>query len=174
MAFVDANYPLSELTGDVIAGFYRTYDAFGFGFLESVYRRALSVELKLAGLGVEREVPFELFHLGEAIGRYRADLIIEKTLIVEIKTGRFLDSEAIPQVLNYLNVTRLPLGLILFFGPKPKVKRVILDSTREYPVISRLKDRSTQSFGGANAVSVASVAHCSSPIIGSSQDSGNG
>jgi GxxExxY protein len=137
MALVDPNYLLSELTRDVIAGFYRTYDAFGFGFLESVYRRALSVELRLAGLRVEREVPFDLLHLGEEIGRYRADLIIEKTLIVEIKTGRLLDPEAIPQLLNYLNVTGLPLGLVLFFGPKPKVKRLIRNSAREYPVISR-------------------------------------
>src|SRR5205814_2665789 len=118
--FVDSNYPLSELTRDVIAGFYRTYDALGFGFLESVYRRALSAELRLAGLGVERELAFELFHLGECIGRYRADLIVEKTLIVEVKTGALLDPQAIPQLLNYLSVTRLPLGLVLFFGPKPK------------------------------------------------------
>ena len=136
MRYVDAKYPLSELTRDVIAGFYRTYDTLGFGFLESVYRRALSVELTLAGLGVEREVPFELFHLGEWIGRYRADLIIEKTLIVEVKRGTQFDPEAIPQLLNYLNVTKLPLGLVLFFGPKPRVKRVIRNGTRVYPVIS--------------------------------------
>src|SRR5207237_1765601 len=117
-----------------IAGFYRTYATLGFGFLESVYRRALSVELRLAGLGVEREVPFELFHLGEWIGRYRADLIIEKTLIVEVKRGTQFDPEAIPQLLNYLNVTKLPLGLVLFFGPKQRVKRVIRDGTRVYPV----------------------------------------
>ena len=41
------------------------------------------------------------------------------------------------QLLNYLNVTRLPLGLVLFFGPQPKVKRVIRDSTREFPIRSR-------------------------------------
>jgi GxxExxY protein len=135
--FVDPNYPLSELTRNVIAGFYRTYDAFGFGFLESVYKRALSAELRFARLGVDREVPFDLVHLGECIGRYRADLIVEKTLIVEVKTGVLLDPEAIPQLLNYLNVTKLPLGLVLFFGPKPKVKRLIRDSTRDYPVMTR-------------------------------------
>jgi len=52
---------------DVIAGVYRTYDALGFGFLESVYKRALSAQLRLAGLGVEREKRFEIFHLGECI-----------------------------------------------------------------------------------------------------------
>jgi len=44
---------------------------------------------------------------------------------------------AIPQLLNYLNVSRLPLGLVLFVGPQPKVKRVIRDSTREFPIRSR-------------------------------------
>jgi len=135
MRFVDdPNYPFSELSRDVIAGFYRTFSTFGFGFLESVYRRALVVELRHAGLAVEKEVAFELFHLGEWIGRYRADLIVEQQLIVEVKSGPSLDSHAIPQLLNYLNVTKLPLGLVLYFGPKPKVKRVIRDSTREYPV----------------------------------------
>jgi hypothetical protein len=67
MQFVNPCYPLSELTRDVIAGCYRSYDAFG---------------------------------------RYRADLIVERTLIVEVKTGLTLDPQAIPQLLNYLNVTR--------------------------------------------------------------------
>jgi GxxExxY protein len=137
MRFVDPKYPLSELTRDVIAGFYRSFDALGYGFLESVYGRALAVELRHAGLGVQSEVPFELFHRGEWIGRYRADLIVERKLIVEVKTGPSLDPTAIPQLLNYLNVTKLPLGLVLYFGPKPKVKRVIRDSTRAYPITAR-------------------------------------
>ena len=135
--FVEPNYPFSELTRDVIAGFYRAYDTFGFGFLESPYKRALSAELRFAGLEIEREVPFDLIHLGECIGRYRADLTVEKTLIVEVKTGPKLDPDAVPQLLNYLNVTKLPIGLILYFGSKPKVKRVIRDSTRKYPILAR-------------------------------------
>jgi GxxExxY protein len=139
MELVDPAYPLSELTRDVIAGFYRTYDAFGFGFLESVYKRGLAVELQNAGFQVEREVPFELFHLGQSIGFYRADLVVNSMLIVEAKTGSCLAPEAIPQLLNYLNVTKLPLGLVLHFGPKPKVKRVIRNSHREYPIVARPK-----------------------------------
>ena len=57
MRYVDPRYPLSELTRDVIAGFYRTYDALGFGFLELPYKRALSVELRQAGLTVEGKCP---------------------------------------------------------------------------------------------------------------------
>jgi GxxExxY protein len=88
-------------------------------------------------------VPFELFHLGEWIGRYRADLIVEQTLIVEAKAGPSNDPGAVAQLLNYLNVTQLPLGLVLFFGPKPKVKRVIRDSTRQYPIIAPETNQST-------------------------------
>ena len=122
MPLLDLKYPLSELTRDVIAGFYRSFDSFGFGFVEPVYRRVLAVELRHAGLNIQTEVPFELFHLGEPVGRYRADLIVEKQLIVEVKTGPALDPRAVAQLLNYLNVTRLRLGLVLFFGPTPKVK----------------------------------------------------
>lgn len=137
MRFVNPRYPLSELTRDVIAGFYRSFDAFGFGFRESAYRRILSVELRHAGLRVQSEVPFELFHLGEWIGQYRVDLIVERTLIVEVKTGLTLHPQAIPQLLNYLNVTKLPLGLVLFFGPKPQVRRLIRDDKRDYPIAPR-------------------------------------
>ena len=62
----------------------------------------------------------------------------DKTLKPLPDSMRRLDPlPAIPQLLNYLNVTRLPLGLVLFFGPQPKAKRVIRDSTREFPVRSR-------------------------------------
>jgi len=130
MPLLDPKYPFSELSRDVIAGFYRSFDSFGFGFLEPVHKRVLAVELRHAGLKIQTEVAFELFHLGEPVG-------VEEQLIVEIKTGTALDPSAIAQLLNYLNVTKLPLGLVLFFGPKPKVKRIIRDDTREYPVIER-------------------------------------
>ena len=79
MRFVNQRYPLSELTCDVIAGFYRSYDAFGFGFLEPVHRRVLSLELRHAGLAVQSEVPFELFHLSAAIGRSTYLVLLEQS-----------------------------------------------------------------------------------------------
>ena len=71
MRFVNPTYPLSELTRDVIAGFYCSYDAFGFGFLESAYRRVLAVELRHAGPAVESEVPFELFRNPKCVAPFR-------------------------------------------------------------------------------------------------------
>ena len=56
MPLLDLKYPLSELTRDVIAGFYRSFDSFGFGFVEPVYRRVLAVELRHAGLNIQTEV----------------------------------------------------------------------------------------------------------------------
>ena len=113
--------PLSELTRDVIAGFYRTFSAFGFGFVEPLYRRALAVELRHAGLGVENESRSKSSTWASGSGATGADLIVQQQLIVEV--GPSLDSHAIRQLLNYLNVTKLPPGLVLYFGPKPKAKR---------------------------------------------------
>ena len=61
----------------------------------------------------------------------------ERTLIVEVKPGPPLDPQPIPQLLNYLNVTKLPLGLVLYFGAAPKVRRVIRDDRRDYPFLPR-------------------------------------
>jgi len=58
------------------------------------------------------------------IGLYRADLIVESTVIVEVKTGLLLDPGVIPQTLNYLKASGLSVGLVVYFGPSVKVKRV--------------------------------------------------
>ena len=124
-AFSEADYPLQELTGRIIGACFQVHHDLGYGYLESPYRRAMAVELTYQGIAVAREVPFELFYRGAPIGCYRADLIAESSVLVEVKTGPALDPNAMAQVLNYLKVSRLPIGLILHFGPKPKIRRVI-------------------------------------------------
>src|SRR5450759_1121720 len=105
--FSEHEYPLQELTGRIILAFFEVHRRFGFGFLESVYRRALAVELAHAGIPVAQEVPFELMHRGVSVGFYRADLIVASTVIVEAKTGLLLDPVAPAQLLNYLKAARL-------------------------------------------------------------------
>jgi GxxExxY protein len=91
---------------------------------EKVYRRALVVELEYLGIHSRREVTFDLHHRGVPIGVYRADLIVESRVIVEVKTGMFLDPAVVPQTLNYLKASGLSIGLVIYFGPQLKVKRV--------------------------------------------------
>jgi GxxExxY protein len=124
--FPEDEYPFQELTGTIIASSHAVFRAFGFGFLESVYRRALAVELRYRGVPVREEVRYELFHRGVSVGVYRADLVAESIVMVETKTGLFVDPVGPVQLLNCLCAARLTLGLLVHFGPNgARVKRVI-------------------------------------------------
>src|SRR5687768_13491483 len=63
--------PFEDLTYAIIGAFYAVYNALGYGFLESVYRNALVVEMRRRGLRVEQEVPVDVFYLGERVGSFR-------------------------------------------------------------------------------------------------------
>jgi GxxExxY protein len=123
--FDETEYPDQKLTGEIIGAFYYVYHRFGYGFLESVYRKALAVELQYRGIPVAQEVPFELEHRGVVVGRPRVDLIGGGRVIIETKAGTVLDPAAAAQLQNYLRASKLELGLVLHFGPTPAVKRLI-------------------------------------------------
>jgi len=109
----------------VIGAFYRAFDRRGHGFLESVYREALRRELRKLGLQVEAEVLVEAWDDGAVVGRFRVDLLVEGRLIIEIKAGDRLDPSARRQLHDYLRCCDHERGLVLHFGPKPRVQRVI-------------------------------------------------
>lgn len=115
-----------ELTEKAIKAFYKVYNTLGYGFLEKVYMNALSFELQNNGLSVKQEQPISVYYENHEVGVYRADLIIEDKIIVEIKTASSLCNEHKCQVINYLKATQMEVGLLLNFGPSPEVKRVIL------------------------------------------------
>ncbi|MDB5071339.1 MAG: hypothetical protein JWM87_2450 [Candidatus Eremiobacteraeota bacterium] len=128
--FSDADFPDQNLSGLVIAAGYAVHQAFGYGFLESVYKKALVVELRHKGAAVDQEVRFDLTHRGVNVGVYRADVIVEGRIIIEVKTGLLPDPVAGGQLLNYLAASHLTLGLLLHFGPRLEIKRVIHDTRR--------------------------------------------
>jgi GxxExxY protein len=124
--FSDEAFPLQAVTGTIIAAAFAVFRAFGYGFLESVYRRALAVELRRRGVRVDEEVKYELFHHGEPVGCYKADMVVDSRVIVETKTGLTPDPIAPIQLLNYLCAARLTLGLVIHFGPRgARVRRVV-------------------------------------------------
>ena len=115
-----------EVLSIQIASAYTVQREFGFGFLESVYRRALAVELRFLGIAIREEVPYELFHRVVSVGMYRADLVAESTVMVETKTGRGQDPGARGQLLNCLSAAGLSLGLVVHFGPRGvSIQRVV-------------------------------------------------
>lgn len=123
--FSEAFYPHQDLTREIIAACYTVLQALGFGFLEKVYLRALIVELGRRGLSCRRQVSFVITCEGVEVGMYRADLIVESKVVVEVKTGLLLDPAAVSQTLNYIRASGLPVGLVCYFGPRMKVQRVV-------------------------------------------------
>jgi GxxExxY protein len=116
-----------RLTHSVIGTFFDVYNTLGFGFLEAVYSAALERELRDRGHEVGREVYVPVFYRGEEIARQRLDIVVDRKLVVEIKSTYELHGAAPRQVYNYLRGTRLRLGLILHFGPTPKFYRIFCD-----------------------------------------------
>src|SRR5215207_8095502 len=91
-----------DITGEIISAFYTVYNELGFGFLESVYVRALAIELFQRRMNVAREVPVTVYYKGVTVGTYRADLLVADTVVVEIKAGDQPSDHDRPQLINYL------------------------------------------------------------------------
>ena len=115
------------VTRQILGAFYDVYNGLGYGFLEAVYANALVIELRRRAQRVEREVPISVYYRGRPIGEYRADLVVEGVVLVEIKATRTLDPHARQQTLNYLRGTELAVGLLLHFGPKPQFERLVCE-----------------------------------------------
>ncbi len=112
-----------ELTGQIIRNFYTVYNTLGFGFLESVYRNALMLELIDDGLGVEAEKSIAVYYNGRVVGTFAADLVVEDRVIVELKAKEKLVEADEAQLVNYLRATDIEIGLLFNFGRSPDFKR---------------------------------------------------
>jgi len=114
-----------DITGEIISAFYAVYNELGFGFLESVYVRALAIELFQRRMNVAREVPVTVYYKGVTVGTYRADLLVSDTVVVDVKASEHTMDHDRPQLINYLRASNKEVGLLLYFGPKAILKRVI-------------------------------------------------
>jgi len=120
-----------ELTEKVIGVFYDVYNELGHGFLESVHEQALALALVHSGLTVERQLPIAVWFRGQQIGDFRADMIVEKKLLLELKAARTIDQAHEKQLLNYLRATDVEVGLLLNFGVKPEFRRLVYENERK-------------------------------------------
>jgi GxxExxY protein len=120
-----------ELTDKIIACFFAVYNTLGYGFLESVYLRAMVIELQKMGLQVQVEYPIRVYYAGQVVGEFFADLMVEGLVVVELKAVATLTIQHEAQLLNYLNATRHEVGLLLNFGHKPEIKRKVYDNDRK-------------------------------------------
>ena len=107
---------IEKLCYDVIGAAMRVHSYFGDGYLEEVYKNALLVELKKLGFDVQSEVAIPVDYHGVRVGDYRADIIVEARLILELKAVTALNKKHEAQVVNYLTATGINDGLLLNFG----------------------------------------------------------
>lgn len=117
------NYIHSGITGQIINAFFQVYNELGFGFLEKVYENALRIELEERGFSVRAQCPIPVFYRGVSVGEYFSDLIVDKRIILEIKSAAAITDAHTSQLVNYLKATGIEVGLVLNFGPKPAVAR---------------------------------------------------
>jgi GxxExxY protein len=117
-----------ELTEKIIGCAYRVYNKMGFGFLESVYEKCMLIELRKAGHNAESQKPITVYYEDEIVGEFVADIIVNDTIILELKSLRRIIKAHEVQLVNYLVATGKPVGLILNFGEsKVEVKRKVKD-----------------------------------------------
>jgi GxxExxY protein len=121
----------AELTEKIIGVFFEVYNELGHGFLESVCEGAMAIGLEEAGLQVERQVPIAIWFRGRNIGVFFADIVVEGSVILELKCARNIDPAHEAQLLNYLRATTIEIGLLLNFGLRPEFKRLIFDNDRK-------------------------------------------
>ena len=114
-----------ELTGKIIHAAYTVHNILKFGFLESVYQKALKKELVSMGLKCECEKPLDVYYKGEIVGHFVTDILVEDTVIIELKAVKALKEEHEWQLVNYLTATGLEVGLLINFGHNLEVKRKI-------------------------------------------------
>ena len=115
---------IEELIKEIVSCAFEVRLRLKPGFLESVYKNALLIELRDRGIKAEEEYPLKVFYKEEVVGEFRADIMVEEKVIVELKAVQELHTAHEAQLVNYLTVTKTDTGLLINFGgPKLEVRR---------------------------------------------------
>ncbi len=114
-----------ELTARVLKAFYKTYSVLGYGFLESVYKNALAIELRSMGFQIELETPKTVFYFEHPVGLYKIDHLVEDKVALELKATDVLNPNDKRQLINFLRASTVDVGLLLHYGPEAKFYRYL-------------------------------------------------
>ena len=113
-----------DITQKVIGAAYKVFNTLGFGFLESVYKKAMVIELTKSTLKVEEEKSLKVCYDNEIVGDFYVDLLAEDEIVIELKSIESLNKVHEVQSVNYLNGMKKEIGLLINFGPNGvEVKR---------------------------------------------------
>ena len=126
-----------ELTAKILECCFEVSNELGAGFLESVYERALIVALTHKGMSVDAQMSLRVKFRDVIVGDFYADLIVEETVLIELKAVSRILSEHKAQVINYLNATGIEVGLLVNFGnPRMEYFRLHPSNHPVHPVYS--------------------------------------
>ena len=107
---------IERLAWGIVEAARLVHGALGPGFLESIYGRAFITELKSRGFKVEREKTIRIWYASQVVGKHRLDLVVEASVVVELKANRGIVGAHTAQMRSYLQATGHPYGLIINFG----------------------------------------------------------
>ena len=136
----------TDVTERIIGIFYDVYNELGCGFLECVYEESLVIALHQAGLAAKRQIPLPVWFRGHKVGEFRADLLVENCVLLELKSARSLDPAHEAQLLHYLKSTEIEIGMLLNFGARPQFRRLLFDNDRK-----KIRENPSKSVAGVPA-----------------------
>lgn len=125
---MNTNYKHSDLTDKIIRAFYNVYNKLGYGFLEKVYENAMMIELPKFGLDCKNQYQIKVYYDDKSIGDYFADILVNNSVIIELKAAENLCEEHEAQLVNYLKANNIEVGILLNFGKEPQFKRKVFSS----------------------------------------------
>ncbi len=118
-------FPHQDLTKALIGIYYDIYNELGYGFLERVYHNAFLIELRVRGYEFDSQKKLNVFYKKEIVGDYIPDIIVNNSVIIELKCVEYIVESHEAQLLNYLKATDCEVGLLLNFGKDPQFIRKI-------------------------------------------------
>jgi GxxExxY protein len=119
---------INDITYAINGAAFEVNRILGSGFLEKAYENALLLELRGRGFNAESQMPVKVFYKKKVVGEYIVDILVEKKVIVELKTVEKFDNVHEAQLLNYLKASGIQVGLLINFKhPKVEIKRMVLD-----------------------------------------------
>ena len=133
---IKEQYIHSDITAEILSIAFEVHNIIGSGFVESVYQKAMLVECGIRAVQADSEIELPVYYKNIKVGSRRADLLIKKKVIVELKAVSDLNDTHLAQAINYLEAFNLEVGLLINFGSKSlQYKRVI------HPKLLKTKDQ---------------------------------
>ncbi len=125
------NFKHTELTSAIIKAAYYVFEYHGFGHSESVYENSLAIQLGKMKLNTLQQHPIKVYFEGHIVGDFKADIIVNNTVIIELKAVEKLHPKHEVQLVNYLKSTEIEVGLLINFGEEIVIKRKVFSNDRK-------------------------------------------